>query len=104
MFAAVACVGATNVWAQTSGNPGDVVCSKYMALAALSDPDTNVVHEWLGGYLSGLNALWITAKGTDPLKNVEPTQVKLYLMRYCDANPQMKVLDAANELFSTLSK
>jgi hypothetical protein len=90
--------------AQTYIGPGSVACAKFSSLAADNNPDAIYIDYWLRGYVSGINAAWKGVKGTDPLLNVEPMRVSLFVLKYCDANPSKNVLNAVNEFFWSLPK
>lgn len=104
---AAGCMMSSQAHAQTyigAGSP----CVQYLGMLTSNDPFqrqlSQSVQQWGLGYVSGLNMMWKTVKGTDPLLTVEGPQVVAYLQRFCRANPGRTVLNAANDYFFSLPK
>lgn len=90
--------------AQTYMGSGGILCGKFVASARSADARSMEVTQWLFGYVSGLNMLWKGVKGTDRLINIESEKVPIYVLRYCEANPDRTVLNGINDYFFSLSK
>lgn len=101
---AFAVAGNHGAHAQTYIGPGNIGCEKFSSLVAANSSTAQSIDYWIRGYVSGLNAAWKGVKGTDALLNVDPAQVSLYMLQYCEANPRKNVLNAANDYFWSLPK
>jgi hypothetical protein len=62
-----------------------------------ADARSMEVTQWLLGYVSGLNMFWKAANGTDRFINVETERIPIYVLRYCEANPQKTALNGVND-------
>ena len=90
--------------AQTYMGAGGLLCGKFVASARSADARSMEVTQWLLGYVSGLNMLWKRVKGIDLLINIESEKVPIYVLRYCEANPDRTVLNGINDYFFSLPK
>lgn len=73
-------------------NFGVITCGEFMeGMAEGSDEDIAVVLMWIDGYLSGVSGDTVLN-----WRNLERFSAKL--VDYCDRKPQVKVLDAAEEV------
>jgi hypothetical protein len=76
---------------------GGILCEKFVASARSADARSMEVTQWLLGYVSGLNMFWKAANGTDRFINVETERIPIYVLRYCEANPQKTALNGVND-------
>lgn len=66
----------------------------------------NAAEDWLGGYMTGLNAMWDIKNGkpADPLKQLgSAKQAHLWMDNYCKEHPLQDVADGGLELLHELA-
>ena len=90
--------------AQTYMGSGGILCGKFVASTRSADARFMEVTQWLLGYVSGLNKALKVVHGTDRLINIESEKVPIYVLRYCEANPDKTALNGANDYFFSLPK
>jgi hypothetical protein len=95
---------ASPVRAQSSLGMAGVPCSQFVKAARSSDILYHQASQWLLGYVSGMNAAMMVAKGTTPLANLTGDQVLKSAGAYCEAHPESNLANAANEWYASLPK
>jgi hypothetical protein len=101
LVAALHC-GATAATGQTYFGAGHSRCSDYVREVTSRGALQYNMQGWVLGYVSGLNMIWKTVRGSDPLLTMEPTQALSYTLRYCQNNPENTLANAANAFFFSL--
>ena len=92
-------IGARSTWARqttevTTYGTGSKPCSVYLYAREQSNADEIAFVDWLGGYLSGVNAMSLTTN--DVLGNSDLTAVIYWIDDYCRANPGVPFAEAVD--------
>jgi hypothetical protein len=71
-------------------------------------PETDAVRhnmdQWVLGYVSGLNMIWVQLKKPDPLAPANPKEILRSVADYCRAHPGKTLANAANDVWFRLVK
>jgi hypothetical protein len=90
-------IGTRSTWARqttevTTYGTGSKPCSVYLYAREQSNADEIAFVDWLGGYLSGVNAISLTTNNV--LGNSDLTAVIYWIDDYCLANPGARFAEA----------
>ena len=90
--------------AQSSLGMGGVLCSQYLRAGRSSDILYHQASQWLLGYVSGMNGALKAMNGSEPAVSLNNDQALKSAGKYCDANPNSTLANAANEWYASLPK
>ena len=88
--------------AQSSRNIGNVLCKDFLRAGRISDILYHQAANWILGYVSGMNAALLAAKGTSAAASLSDDQLLKSAGAYCEANPERPIAAAAHQWYGTL--